>query len=343
MKIHYTGNFLGGVAEKYDGPNVQVVQMLRKLGYEVSFAGTSSNQFRRLAQVVISILRARIRGIDLIIIDCFSTKAFYFSIVASQLSMFLRLKYALVLHGGNLPERFKKSDKLSSRLLKGAVFVASPSGYLAQAAKRAFQVEVDIIPNRIRVDENWVADDQRGNALFWVRSLDAIYNPEMAIEVMRELNKRGLNLQLYLIGPGDPHRTRCINNLIEDYNLNGSVRVMGRMDRSSWHRLAKKGRYFINTTTVDNTPSSVIEAMTLGLLPISTNVGGIPFILDHGINSILVDSNDYMGMSKTIIDLENNPDGRRVLLENGRSKIQATYHEGAIVKAWERALEVLHR
>ncbi len=49
-----------------------------------------------------------------------------------------------------------------------------------------------------------------------------------------------------------------------------------------------KGDIFLNTTNVDNTPVSVIEAQAAGLCVVSTNVGGIPFLLENGKDALLV-------------------------------------------------------
>ena len=40
---------------------------------------------------------------------------------------------------------------------------------------------------------------------------------------------------------------------------------------------------------------------------VSTNVGGIPFILEHGKNSLLVENNDYKNMASQIKYLINKP------------------------------------
>src|SRR6185436_16069131 len=45
---------------------------------------------------------------------------------------------------------------------------------------------------------------------------------------------------------------------------------------------------FLNTTNVDNTPVSVLEAMACGLCVVNTNVGGLPYLLEHEEDALLV-------------------------------------------------------
>ena len=54
-------------------------------------------------------------------------------------------------------------------------------------------------------------------------------------------------------------------------------------------------------------PVSILEMMALGLPIISTNVGGIPFILESRKNSLLVENNDFNDMASSIKYLINEP------------------------------------
>lgn len=340
MTVLYLGNFLNNVKGRYDGPNVQVVKILRGQGNSVEYAATSGNEFFRLIQFIRALIIAPAKGTDLVLIDVFSTRAFYFAVLSGWLARFLNIKYGLILHGGNLPQRFQSSWRISQSLLKAAAIISSPSGYLATVAHSNFNVKVDIIPNPIVVQpiENKSA---RKNLLFWVRSLSSIYNPEMAVEVLRLLKENDLDFDLIFIGPGENERINMVKALVEKYNLNAQVHFKGRMDRAEWHQMAKNGKYFLNTTHVDNTPSSVIEAMALGIVPISTNVGGLPFILEDGKDSVLINPNDAQSMYYAIKKLEEYPELRTNMEHEGKKKFARVYHDSVIEKKWREILSSL--
>src|SRR5690606_20382715 len=67
--------------------------------------------------------------------------------------------------------------------------------------------------------------------------------------------------------------------------------------------LSENYSIFINTTNYDNTPVSVIEAMALGLPVVSTNVGGIPFLLNNNEDALLVPPDSEVDFSNAIIRL----------------------------------------
>ncbi|HBK83748.1 MAG TPA: glycosyl transferase family 1, partial [Flavobacterium sp.] len=84
------------------------------------------------------------------------------------------------------------------------------------------------------------------------------------------------------------------------------VNFTGKLTKEQWTELAQNHDIFINTTHFDNTPVSIIESMALGLPIVSTNVGGIPYLLSHNKNALLVEDNNAQQMADAIEILLNN-------------------------------------
>lgn len=79
---------------------------------------------------------------------------------------------------------------------------------------------------------------------------------------------------------------------------------------------------FINTYGPVDYPLSILEAMASGLPVVATNVGGIPEIVKHGENGLLIEPNNPIDLANTIIYLLNNPDVIEVMGKKGVSSIQ---------------------
>jgi len=98
-----------------------------------------------------------------------------------------------------------------------------------------------------------------------------------------------------------------------------------------------EGDVFLNTANVDNTPVSVLEAMACGLCVISTNVGGLPYLLRDGEDALLVPPNSPEAMAAAERRVFTERKLAERLSRNARAK--ATLHDWTVVlPQWEELL-----
>ena len=155
----------------------------------------------------------------------------------------------------------------------------------------------------------------------------------MAIKVLEELLKEYPEAELCMVGPDKDESYKECFNYAESNKL--PVKFLGKLTKQEWTGLSKEYDIFINTTNVDNTPVSIIEAMALGFPIISTNVGGIPYLLRDKETGLLVAPKDKSTMVDAISTLLKNPD----LAENlsGNARLQAEKFDWKIVKnEWKK-------
>ena len=123
----------------------------------------------------------------------------------------------------------------------------------------------------------------------------------MAIQVLSALRKIYSNATLTMVGPDKDDSLNDCRKLVANLGLQDYVVFTGRLSKKEWVQLAKTHDIFINTTNADNLPVSVIEAMALGMIVISTNVGGMPYLVRDDVNGLLVDVNDIADMANKVI------------------------------------------
>ena len=318
-RILYIGNKL----EKHGAAPTSVDTLPKLLQSEdICFKAISSfqNKSFRAIHIFLNVLK-NYRNKDLVLIDTYSTKNFWYAVICARLCSILSIPYIFILHGGNLPERLDSSSTKILNLFKGARANVVPSDYLRDRLSK-FQFEnIVFIPNSIDLKHyKFKERDTLKPMLLWVRAFDKVYNPMMAIEVLEIISAEYPNAELCMVGPEKDGSLKEVKKVALEKGLNCLFK--GKLTKTEWLKLSQEYDIFLNTTLVDNTPVSVIEAMALGLPVVSTNVGGIPYLISNEENGLLVESGDSEGMVKAIKNLLLNPELSQNLSNKGRLKAE---------------------
>jgi glycosyltransferase involved in cell wall biosynthesis len=185
---------------------------------------------------------------------------------------------------------------------------------------------------------------QPGPSLLWARAFHEIYNPTLAARVVQLLAPAFPDVRLTMLGPdrGDGSRQRFVRAAAE-LGVSDRIDMVGAVPKSEVPHWMEKADIFVNTTGVDNTPVSVLEALACGMCVVSTNVGGLPFFLHNDENALLVPPGDHRAMAEAV---------RRILQEPGlAARLSANARRSAerldwsvILPRWESILtEVVDR
>ena len=73
----------------------------------------------------------------------------------------------------------------------------------------------------------------------------------------------------------------------------------------------------LNPSRVDNTPNSILEALACGVPVVSTSVGGIPYLVQHGQTAWLAAPESPVALANGIITVLNEPVLRATLVAKG--------------------------
>jgi glycosyltransferase involved in cell wall biosynthesis len=326
----YIGNKLSD--HGYTSTSIETLgSFLEAEGFTVHYASSQRNIVLRMLEMVFITLKYA-KKVDYVLIDTYSTKNFWYAFIISQICRLFSVKYIPKLHGGDLPNRLKKSPYWCDLIFKNAYQNIAPSPYLYKAFKHKGYVNLIHIPNTIELEKYDFQPRQFDvPRILWVRSFSQIYNPILAVKVLLELQKKFPTAQLCMVGPKKDESYDATVAFAKEHNV--EVIFTGKLTKAEWTDLSKNYNLFLNTTHFDNTPVSVIEAMALGLPVVSTNVGGIPFLLQHEDNALLVDDNDLEAMVFQIERLFAEPKLTDVLVANAYNLVQG-FDWNIIRKQW---------
>lgn len=145
----------------------------------------------------------------------------------------------------------------------------------------------------------------RKNEFITVSRLAPVKNHYLMIEAIAQLIKKGYNPKLTIIGNGELYFD--LKKLIQEKKLENNIFLIGEKRNIFDYLITHK--YFLLPSFSEGTPISLLEAISCGLVPIVTNVGGPKDIVSEE-NGYLIDPYDVntliSAMENVINDSEKN-------------------------------------
>jgi glycosyltransferase involved in cell wall biosynthesis len=328
--------FIGSFLSKHQGTvgiSESISVDLRSNGLQVILSSNKKNKYLRLLEIIFSSFFGSYNQVH---IDVFSGASFRIVEIASKIARFRGKKIILTLHGGMLPELYKKNNQKVNKVFKRAHILSTPSLYL-QAFFNQNGFEVNYLPNSINLAQFPYNGQLISNyRMLWVRAFSDIYCPEIAIETLLLLKKQFPAITLTMIGP-DKGKLSSIKLLIDKYKLSTSVFITGAIPNDELYNYYQNHSVFLNTTTYESFGVCLAEAASCGIPIVTNNVGEIPFLWKNEISACLVDYNNPQMYAKHISRIFTNSDFVTQLKENARKEVEK-FDRKSIIEQWLKLL-----
>jgi len=282
---------------------------------------------------------ARRHAYDAAIVDVYSGRTFLWTEIAAATLRAARRPFVLVLRGGGLPAFSARHAARVRRCLQHANLVVVPSGYLHDGMRK-YREDLRVIPNPVdlsRCEFRWRQAVQP--KLVWLRAFRRFYNPAMAADVLADLSTDLPDVHLTMIGPDKGDGSGADTNA-RAHALGVESRItraggVAKRDVPGW---LQRGDILINTADADNMPVSVLEAMACGLCVVSTNVGGMPYLIDHEHNGLLVPPRDPKAMAAAVRRIVGDPALASRLSRAARTKAEQ-FDWPSVLPQWQQLLQ----
>ncbi|MDO6604345.1 glycosyltransferase family 4 protein [Arenibacter palladensis] len=128
------------------------------------------------------------------------------------------------------------------------------------------------------------------------------------VEALRILNHQGVEFSAKIIGSSTNDLTiEDLKNIIKANHLDDKVGVLGPIyGENKFNELETSGIFCFPTFYKNECfPLSILEAMMMGVIPVSTNNGAITEIIDHQINGMIVPMQQPQNLATAILELLN--------------------------------------
>lgn len=150
-------------------------------------------------------------------------------------------------------------------------------------------------------------------------------NPYKGIEVIAEALHELQQLipevtwQVAGIAPTDPIVKATRKKLGNRFPKRGLI-LMGKLNAQKLIAEMKKAHIYVMASHIENSPNNLAEAMMLGMPCIASMVGGTATYIENGVNGLLIQDGDPIGLAGTIIDLYSNKENMLRYGHNARKK-----------------------
>jgi glycosyltransferase involved in cell wall biosynthesis len=336
--VLFVSNFLSS-ASLNRGYSEELADRMEARAWRITRTSSRPGKVARLADMLQTAWRRR-HDYGVAHVDVFSGAAFVWAEAVTAELRGMGKPFALTLRGGNLPDFARRWPRRTRRLLGSAQLVTVPSPYLGEQMS---PYRRDLVVVRNAIEANAYTFRPRSPSrprLAWVRAFHEIYNPVLAVEVLARVQRFHPGATLMMLGPDKDGTRADVERRAEELGVREAVTLAGQVAKADIPRYLDDADVFINTTNIDNTPISVLEAMAAGLCVVSTSVGGIPYLLTHERDALLVPPRDADAMAAAVERIVADRALANTLSHAAHTHARACDWD-AVLAHWETTLESL--
>ena len=220
-------------------------------------------------------------------------------------------------HAGQAVEHLRDWRRTAIPTIRRADAVVVSSGWLVDVFAR-HGLKARAIFNHVDLDDFHFRERRPLRPAFLSnRNFDPIYNVPCVLRAFALIQKRFAGASLTVVGDGAQRAE--LEQLARDLKL-CNVSFTGRIRPEEMPALCDRADIYLNASNVDNMPLSILEAFAAGLAVVTSNAGGIPYVVQHEKTGLLVEMDDHQGMAAAAIRLLEDEELAARLTRNARAE-----------------------
>jgi L-malate glycosyltransferase len=208
--------------------------------------------------------------------------------------------------------------------------VVTPSQYLVDVFAE-FNLPAQVVPNFVETEKYKFRERVPLKPNFLSnRNFEEHYNVGCVLRAFALIQQKFPAAKLTVAGDG-PEREK-LKALVAELKLN-QVEFLGLVAQDKMPGLCDAADILLNSPSIDNMPNSLIEAYAAGLPIVSTDAGGIPYIVRHEETGLLVAVNDHQALAHEAVRLLEGPALAEKIIAGGQREAEK-YTWAAVRDRW---------
>ena len=245
------------------------------------------------------------------------------------------IPYSFTAHAKDIYLKELNPGKLLQKKMRRAEFLVTCTGANEDHLKRLAPKGTKIhriyhgLDTHLFSHEDEAAKQQKSDEVPVVLSVGRLVEKkgfDYLIKACALLKERGRRFQCQIVGGGDGY-TEILVNLIKELKLEDTVKLHGAVTQEELRDIYKKATLFalpclvVDNGDRDGIPNVLVEAMSMRVPVISTDISGIPELIDNNVNGLLVPEKNAVAMADAIEKLLTDPTLREQLRDAGRARV----------------------
>ena len=269
------------------------------------------------------------------VIHVFSASYFSFVLAptpAILIGKLFRRKVLLNYHSGEAEDHLRRW-RSAIAIIRLADSIVVPSEYLVSVFA-SFGLKTQAIFNLVDLNKFRFRSRVPLRPVFLSnRNFESHYGVDYVLRAFAMIQSRVPSAQLTIAGDGSLRRP--LQSLAVELGLKNTT-FIGRVDPEAIAAVYDAADIYLNGSTIDNQPLSIIEAFCCGLPIVTTGAGGIPYMVRDGKTGLLAPCGDHAQMAERALRLLTDPDLAGQLTSEGRNEC-VKYQWQTVRDAWIKA------
>jgi L-malate glycosyltransferase len=234
-------------------------------------------------------------------------------------------------HSGEAQGHLEKSKRFIKKVFRNVERVVVPSMYLKDIFGN-YGIKVDVVHNIVETQNfPFLKRDLFKPTFIIARNLEKIYNIECAIKAFKLIQNHFKFAQLTIAGDGKERE--YLKKLVVHLGIN-NVEFVGQIEQNEISKYYREVDFMLNSSNIDNMPMSILEAFSSGIPIISTNAGGIGYMISNWNTGITVPLDDYKAMAEAALIVLKDQNLAQKISASAKAEVEKYYSWNENLKKW---------
>ncbi len=201
--------------------------------------------------------------------------------------------------------------------------------YLSGFTKsRIYDIDNPVSPSFFEVQR-----DEHPNTVFCAAAISRRKNTLGLIKAVNILVKKGIDVKLRWAGPvvENAYMDRITEYIIEK-NLSDAITFLGQTPAATIRTELAHASVFGLVSREENSPMGIEEAMAVGIPVITSNLCGMPYMVDHGRSGFLVDQESPEDIASALAKILTNDELKDSMSMHSRKIAKERFHADVVAE-----------